>query len=173
MTSKRSPTFTSVFLENYDAILNRLSWRLGSHHDGNDAAQDLYLKLQTIKPAEDIRNLRSYLFRIADNMALDRLRKRNVHSRYFTIQGTPEVGSDEPSPEAVTDYRQRLATLKRIVEALPPRQREAFLLHKFQELSHADIADRMNISRSAVEKLMMKAMANCREKMDDLLHGDD
>lgn len=173
MTSKRSPTFTSVFLENYDAILNRLSWRLGSHHDGDDAAQDLYLKLQTIKPAEDVRNLRSYLFRIADNMALDRLRKRNVHSRYFTAREVPEIGSDQPSPEAITDYRQRLVTLKNIVEALPPRQREAFLLHKFEELSHAEIAERMSISRSAVEKLIMKAMANCRAQMDDLLHSDD
>ncbi|MBX8814512.1 RNA polymerase sigma factor, partial [Ochrobactrum sp. MR34] len=48
---------------------------------------------------------------------------------------------------------------------LPPRQRDVFLMHKFDGLSHTEIAQKLGITRSGVEKLIMKALAHCREHL--------
>ncbi|MNL68404.1 putative RNA polymerase sigma factor FecI [compost metagenome] len=73
------------------------------------------------------------------------------------------------SVDRVIDYRQRLAALERVIADLPSRQREVFLMHKFDGLSHSEIAAELGITRSAVEKLIMKALAACRDRLDGLL----
>jgi len=174
LASKRNKSFISLFLENYDDLVKRLVWRLGSSEDADDVVQDTYIKLHDLDMMDDIRNPRSYLFRIADNMAVDRLRKRSSDKRYI-VEGEqmPEAGSNEPSPENIVDYRQRLSRLEEILAKLPERQRDVFLMYKFDGMKHAQIAEKMGISRSTVEKLIMNTMAACRDQMADLIRNDE
>lgn len=172
MHFKPKKSFIGMFIENYDILVKRVRWRLNGHFDVDDIVQDTFLKIQNIPSDKNIENPKSYLFRIADNLALDRMRQHHYESRFIQDDGTIEYFDKGPSPEVSTDYRQRLACLTRVIEALPPRQKEAFILHKFEGLSHAKVADRMNISVSAVEKLIMKALLSCRNEMDDLLNHE-
>lgn len=169
MTFNPRKSFIGLFIENYDALIERVRWRLKNLQHVDDVVQDTFLKLQSIPQEREIDNPRSYIFRIADNLAMDRLRKDKLETRFFTDDDGEQSRDATPSPEIQTDYRQRLERLSRIIDTLPPRQRQAFVLHKFEGLSHAEVARTMDISTSAVEKLIMKALLACRTQMDDLL----
>ena len=93
----------------------------------------------------------------------------NIERTTETISAVLDTIQGKPSPEQVTDYRERLAVLNKIIAELPPRQKEVFLLHKFDGLTHTEISERLGISRIAVEKLIMKSLLKCRTHLGDLL----
>lgn len=157
-------------MDSYGDLLRHLSRRLGGSVDASDVLQDTFLRIEKIPADVDIRNPRSYLFRIADNVAIDHLRGKKSRSRYIVDGELPEAEADQVSAEQTLDYRQRLAVLERAVAGLPQRQRQVFLMHKYDGLSHSQIAEELAISRSAVEKLIMKALATCRDAVGDLLN---
>lgn len=134
-----------------------------------DITQDTFLRIHGTEKQNDIRNIRSYLFRIADNLAKDYFRAAKAQSRYLRHPEIFDAVDESPNQERVADYRQRLNLLKNTIETLPPRQKQVFLMHKFDDLSHAEIAQRLGITRSAVEKLIMKALAHCREHLGEHL----
>lgn len=168
MTSK--PTnLIQVLSESYGELVGYLTRRLGGRSEAEDAFQDTFLRAQGIAPAAEIANPRAYVFRIAENVATDRLRGRVAQKRYFSADEVPDTPADIASAEQIVDYRQRLERLETIIGALPARQRQVFLMHKFDGLSHAEIAQELGISKSGVEKLIMKALSTCRQKMEDLI----
>lgn len=67
--------------------------------------------------------------------------------------------------DAALERRERLRLLAHAIAELPPRRREVFLLHKIDGLSHSQVAERLGISRSKVEKHVMKALAHCRDRL--------
>ena len=168
-SGENKASITRILIDNYDEIIRRLRWRMGKAVDPDDVVQDAFLKLQAIPADTQIDNPRSYVFRVVDNLALDQIRRRKTQARYFSSEEMRDTAADAPSPERITDYRQRLDRLAQAVDQLPPRQQEAFLMHKFDGLTHAEIAEKMSITKSAVEKLIMKALATCRNQMGDLL----
>ena len=103
---------------------------------------------------------------LALNLLLDRLRADGRRDKRFVAS---ELGEDrdsgEPSAEDVLAQRQRVRLLAEVIDELPPRQREVFLMHKFDGLSHAEIAEKLGISRSMVEKHVMRALAFCRDRV--------
>lgn len=64
--------------------------------------------------------------------------------------------------EAVYAAKETLRIYSRVIESLPPRCREAFDLHVFEELPNAEIASRMGVSPSMVEKYLARGKAACR-----------
>jgi RNA polymerase sigma-70 factor (ECF subfamily) len=85
-------------------------------------------------------------------------------------EGSPETQEDRAhdlvpahlQPEAVYATREVFRAYATAIAALPPRCREAFCLHVFGELSNGEIARRMNISVSMVEKHLIRGKAACR-----------
>ena len=137
--SKR--TIVRVLTESYADLVKHLSRRLGGSADAADVVQDTYLRIQNIPAETEIRNPRSYLFRMAENVAVDHLRSQATRQRHFPAGEIEDIEDDQVSAERTVDYRQRLALLQRAVAALPERQRQVFLMHKFDNLSHSQIAD--------------------------------
>ncbi|MEG7168242.1 pyoverdine signaling pathway sigma factor FpvI, partial [Pseudomonas aeruginosa] len=76
-----------------------------------------------------------------------------------------EEGLASPSPQTVVDQGQRLDNLQRALAELPAICRSSFLLRKLDGLSHSQIAEHLNISRSLVEKHIVNAMKHCRVRM--------
>lgn len=155
-----------LLVAHYEELTAYLTRRLGSPGSANDVLHDTYLRLQGLGAVPDIENPRAYLYRVADNIALDRLRAEGRRERWQVhdeqIQRQP---SEDPSAEIVLEHKQRLQLLAQAIAELPPRCREAFLLHKLDGLTHSQIAGRLGISRSMVEKHVMKALAHCRDRL--------
>lgn len=170
MAEQDRSSLLALLTRHYQELLRHLTRRLGSASAAADVAQDTWLRLRRAEAVPELQNPQAYLFRIADNLARDRLRSDATRARTLL---PAEFGEDRPSnapgADSVLDHRQRLRVLGRAVAELPPKCREVFLLHKFDGLSHGEIAARLGISRSMVEKHVMKALAHCRDHMRGLL----
>ena len=166
----RSPgeSLSSAVQRHYEELQRFLTRKIGCPSLAADIIQDLWIKLRLGQPAGDIRYPRAYLFRVASNLAIDRIRQEKSRAR---IVGPMEEGddapSDQPSAETQMDYHQRLAILQRAIDELPPRCRDVFLLHKFAGLSHLEIASRLGLARTTVEQHVMRGLAHCRMRMKE------
>ncbi|RZJ47364.1 MAG: sigma-70 family RNA polymerase sigma factor [Brevundimonas sp.] len=159
------PLLADAYLEQRDALGRFFRARLGGGHDVEDLLQDLYLKVSQIDPGMEIRDPRAFLYRLASNLLLDRrrssLRSATRDGAWRLIAHTEGDGADideAPSAETVVESRQRLAALVRAMETLPVKTAAIFRMHKFEDLSYAEVAARLKISRSSVEKHMMDAL---------------
>lgn len=152
-------------------LLRRASKRVQSSDIAADIIQDTFLRLMTSAPsAEIIENQKGYLYRVADNLAIDYLRRRSVQSnRFVSLDVVQNMPDDLPDAETVLAYRRAIQTLAEAIDELPPRCRQVFLLNRFDGLNYREIADRLRISTSMVEKHIMKAIGHCRNRMDGLI----
>jgi len=163
-----SPPLLSAYFEQRGQLLRFFAARTGSPAEAEDLVQELYIKVTTVDG--EIANHGAYLFRLASNLMLDRARQarrsgaRDTAYRAATVEtaGGEDI-ADSPSAEAALAARQRLARLTARLETLPDKTREAFRLHKFEGLSHAETAQRMGVSRSAVEKYVSAALKHLLE----------
>lgn len=169
MAEDKKKSMLDCFVSSYTELSRHLSRRFGRDLDPQDVMQDTYLRLEAIPAESDIRNPRSYLFRMANNVATDRLRGQRSAVGYAPSEELAAAVDDSASPEQITDYRQRLLRLQEAIAELPPRQKQVLLMHKFDGLTHTQIAAELGITKSAVEKLVMKALAHLRDRMGTLI----
>lgn len=165
MTAPAAQELIAAYFEQREPLGRFFRARLGAQADVEDLLQDLYLKVSAIEPDRDVREPRAYLYRLASNLMMDRWRSgrrsavRDGAWRMAThATGVSEDLDDAPSAEAVVAGRQRLALLTRALADLPVKTSTVFRLHKFEGLSYAEVAVRLGISRSSVEKHMMDAL---------------
>jgi RNA polymerase sigma-70 factor (ECF subfamily) len=126
---------------------------------GGDAMQDACVRALQVPSPETINDPVRYVLRIARNLFIDQLRKRKREAQLFEYSANvAQAVDDGPGPERVLAGKERLAGVLVAIEQLPPRCREAFVLHRFENLSYPLIAHRMRISISAVEKHIAEAM---------------
>lgn len=155
-------------------LLRFLVARTGDAAEAEDVVQELWLKLQSA-PSGPVANGRAYLYRMAQNLVLDRVRQRRRSAardgawlRDATDGDDPAALADgqRPADEELV-AREETAKLATLINALPDRARQAFRLHKLDGLSHSEVAARLGISRSAVEKHMAVAMKHLRRGLKD------
>ena len=172
MTAPTAHPLITAYFEQRTAVGRFLQARLGASSDVEDLLQDLYLKVAALDPAMEVRDARAFLYRLASNQMMDRWRSgqrsvaRDAAWRLANhAVGTTEDLDDAPSAEAVVVGRQKLAALTCAVDGLPDKTRTVFRLHKFEGLSYAEVAGRLGISRSSVEKHMMEALRVLNARM--------
>jgi RNA polymerase sigma factor (sigma-70 family) len=161
-----------TYLSRRDALARFLTARVGSREEAEDLLQELFLKVDRTPPVADLRDPAAYLFRMAANLARDRRREQHrarVREADWVDTQNIVLGSqaidDTPSAEAAHGAKQRVAAIRKAIERLSPQCRRVFLLHKFEGLSHEDVARRVGITRSTVEKHMHTALKYLIEQL--------
>ncbi|WP_319941750.1 sigma-70 family RNA polymerase sigma factor [Pseudomonas quasicaspiana] len=153
-------------LENYyRELVSFLNARLGNRQAAEDIVHDTYLRILERSSNTPIEQPRAFLYRTALNLVIDGHR-RNVlrHTESLDVLENEECYFS-PSPQVSIDTRQRLDMVQRALAELPELCRESFLLRKLEGLSHPEIAERLGISNSLVEKHIVNAMKHCRVRM--------
>lgn len=114
-------------------------------------------------------NVRAFLYRIARNLVVDGVRDRSKWSRW-TVEDdlSALIADDAPSAEQALLARDRLRILLELVESLPPRCREVFALRKIDGLHQAEIAERLGITRGAVEKHLRHALLVLASRLGEI-----
>lgn len=124
-----------------------------------DLAQEACLKLVEIAQRQPVEAPGRLLFRLARNLVIDRLRSRTRAARLFQPdEAYAQHPSALPDPERNLLASERLRRALSVIDVMPPRRREAFLLHRVEGFSHLQIAARMGVSVKAVEKHISAAM---------------
>lgn len=146
------------WMERYGPALRRHFQKRGAGQEADDLIQDVFLRLQSSAVAADIGNVERYLFRTANNVLANHFRHGHASRRLFE-EGVDDLDwSDGISPERVVMGRQAVVQLIAGLRSLPPRAREAFLFHRFDEMTYPAIAKQMGISVGGVEKLIIRAL---------------
>ncbi len=158
-----------VYLAKRPELVRFFTARTGSAQDAEEIVQDIYLRLARA-PEGGVENAAAWLYRTGANLLLDRVRARGRTARrddaWFRLRSIQAGGDDTadlPTPEAALDARRRFDTVLTIVRAMPAQRRRVFEMHKLEGLSHGDVAARLGISRSAVEKHIMAALKQLAE----------
>jgi RNA polymerase sigma-70 factor (ECF subfamily) len=162
---ERPNDLLDAYLSRRDDLVRFFAARLRSMSAAEDLVQDLYVRVASLNPAEPVENPSAFLYRLASNLMLDRLRSdRRAGARDSAwLQGQRlEIGgeavADEPSAEQNVAARQRLGLLAKGIAELPPKTRRAFELHKLEGLSQEETARLLGVSRKTVEKQISAAL---------------
>jgi RNA polymerase sigma-70 factor (ECF subfamily) len=138
-------------------------YRLNSA-DVEDLTQDVFVRLAGPGAQTDLLKPDAFVFTLARNLVRDRARR--LHTRAMAISvdvgDIDELRCERPTPEQVLDVSQRLQRVEQTLAGLKPNTREAFEQHRVHGDSYAEIALRMGISISMVEKHIMAAIAALR-----------
>lgn len=144
--------------------------RSGDDAEAEDIVQDVWLRIETREPLP-VDNPRSYLFQMTNNIVIDR--QRQHRRRQVRDQRWRDCETDFLAPglemcdrhcdiEASVIERQEASLLHDAIARLPKGARQVLYFHKIKGLSHTEVAMRLNITRSAVEKHMAVAMRHLR-----------
>lgn len=153
-------------MENYyRELVSFLNARLGNRQAAEDIVHETYLRVLERSSTTPIEQPRAFLYRTALNLVIDGHR-RNVLRQTESLEVLEnEERYFSPSPQVSIDTGQRLDMVQRALAELPALCRESFMLRKLEGLSHSEIAERLGISHSLVEKHIVNAMKHCRVRM--------
>jgi RNA polymerase sigma-70 factor (ECF subfamily) len=154
----------------HEAILIRwLAKRLGERDAAQDVAQRTFLKVWRFAAANRVNNPKRLIFTTAARLVLDERRRKSRFSLNYTLlSDVPDERlldhSRDPGAnvEDATGDRQLVRIALRAIDNLPKNSKRAFELHRFEGLSYQAIADRMNVSKSSVEKYIIEALKQIR-----------
>jgi len=171
MTDARA-ALLAAYLERRDDLLRFFTLRLRSAAAAEDLVQDIYVRIAAVGDDVEVRNAAAYLYRLGSNLMLDRIRgERRAAARdhdwregHRTVRGGEEV-AEEPAADDAVAARQRLAAIVAILGELPAQTQRVFRMHKFEGLSHAEVAAALGISKSAVEKHCMAVLKRLAERL--------
>lgn len=156
-------------------MLRFLAARCGNPDEAEDIFQELWIKAAG-HPSGPVANPRAYLFRMANNLVLDRRRgerRAMTRDRAWLVEegggaALPEDRPDLSEPADVAIARQQEEqVLHRAIATLPPGARTALVLHRLQGHPQGEVATIMGISRSGVEKHLALAMRHLRNSLTD------
>ncbi len=161
-TEDRASTVSRLFREHNRVLVGFLFARLKNEQEAKEIAQEAYVKVLQLEASPGATSfIRAYLFRVAENLAVDRLRQRRSRSRIDQLD-SPDDFFTEPLAERAAIAGQELALLKLAVGELPPRCQEAFRLHKLDDHPFGEVAQRMGISERMVRKYVARSLVYIR-----------
>lgn len=152
----------SAFERYYTELFRFLSRKLRDRHLAEEITQETFSR--ALSSTQQISSHRALLYHIAKNLMVDRYRDQQHRVSTEDVPDTDSLlapGSQQP--ESLIENQQYIASIIATIEALPPRCREAFILHRFDGLSQNEVAARMGISTNMVEKHIIRAMLACRD----------
>ncbi len=163
--SPRAKLIEQLFREHNRALITYLTARLHSETEARDVAQEAYVRLLQLERTDAIGFHRAYLFRIASNLAVDRMRKRAVREKAPTRELFAEwFQRRAPDQDALDESEQQ--TLQSALDELPEKTREALTRHFLAGESVASIARSWNLTGRMVRYHLARALAHCRARLD-------
>jgi RNA polymerase sigma-70 factor (ECF subfamily) len=138
------------------------SYRL-SADDIEDFTQEVFLRLASSGLPRDLRSPGAFVFTLARNLVRDRARR--LHTRAAAASVTlddVQLPCDSPTPEEALEHNEVLSRVLAALAALKPPTRQAFVRHRVDGSSYAEIANELGVSVSMIEKHIMAAIAALR-----------
>lgn len=153
--------FVQVFLAQRGRMEALVSRRVGCRATASDLVQELFLRFWR-RPAVKVEALDTYLLRCAGNLAIDHLRSEGSRERTAEAVAPALEATAALAPEQALEVDHDLQRIEAALRALPERTRHIFLLNRIHGRKYGEIARAMQLSQSAVEKHMMRALQACK-----------
>ena len=161
MPSADTHTVHALYTEHHGWLSTWLRRRLGCAHSAADLAQDTFVRV-LLRPQvlPTLREPRAYLTTLAKGVVSEHWRRQALERAYIdALAQVPEALA--LSPEDRLQLLQTLDAIDAMLDGLPPKAREAFVLSQLEGLTYAQIAERLAISERTVKRHMALGFAHC------------
>jgi RNA polymerase sigma factor (sigma-70 family) len=163
VANERDPFVAGIAVRHGEELLRYFKRRARTRVSADDLAQEVYLRLLRLSRQDLIRDPRSYVFRVAANLA---------HEFALKHAELTEAGAlaDEPSTEGheverALDSQVHARHLQAALEELSPKCRAVFILHRRDEMTYDEIARHLGVSASMVKKYLGQALQRLRKRL--------
>src|SRR5260370_26837278 len=161
----RAQVVERLFREHNEALIRFLRGRVGSHNEALEVAQEAYVRLLSLDQPGAVSYLRAFLFKTAANIAIDRRRRHQTFDKFAGRQLFTELAENR-TPERQLSGEQTLRHLGALIEGMPPKCRQPFVMNQIHGLDAATIASRLGIRDSMVLKYVVGALLLYRAHID-------
>jgi RNA polymerase sigma factor (sigma-70 family) len=153
-----------LFREHNQLLIRFLEARLENRQEAKDLAQEAYVRLLALEQPNTISFLRAYLFRIAGNLAIDRIRSRSARHHVDALDFFIDSDySDRVEQEAVA--AEQASRLWLSLHELPLRYRQAVVMNRIHDLSTQEIAASIGKTDRTVRRYIADALTYCRLRL--------
>lgn len=140
-----------LFREYHASLVRMLTRRTGDAERAEEIAQEVFARAVVAPP----RNSRPWLFAVALNLVREQARTSARHDRRLVLYKSEQPAS-APRPDELFDRADRIAAVRRALDTLTERDRDALLL-KAEGFSYEDIAATLGLSRGAIGTTLARA----------------
>lgn len=145
----------------YRELLLYIRHKVHCPHTAYDILHDALIRYTVSTSEHKATAPHAYLRTIAKNLIIDNFhQQQRFHPAELTEEHLQVFSPQAPSPDALTEIKQRLEMIQQILECLPPRCREVFWLYRVEGHTQLEIAQLLNISKNMVERHVMRAIVD-------------
>jgi RNA polymerase sigma-70 factor (ECF subfamily) len=163
--------FSTLYRATLAPLRRYLTRLLGNAGEAQDVAHDAYMRVYPVITGEPTRHPEALLYTAARRLAINRLKRRSI-SPLSREEAEPEAAASQtPGVEQQVMARQELDLLQQAIAQLPEGCRTVLILRKVELLSHRDIANRLGIAVSTVEKQHARALRLLRSALDGRIYS--
>jgi RNA polymerase sigma-70 factor (ECF subfamily) len=156
--------FGSLYERYLDEIYRYVYFRVFNHHEAEDLTETVFLKAWEALPKrrKRIKNFRAWIYRIAHNLVIDDIRKK----RPEILEGETMVQADQLEVESIFEEKQESQALIQALAQLDHKYRQVIVLRFFNQISHAEAAQILDIDEGHVRVLQYRGLKRLRQLMD-------
>ncbi len=157
--------FKRVYFLYAKEVKSFLIFKYGNVEQAEDITQDSFIKLWENCKKIPFNKAKSYLYTVASNAFINIKKHEQMkrkHQDKLSKEGTTIT------PEHILLEKEFYQRLKRVIDSLPEKQREVFLMNRIEKLKYKEIAEKLNISVKAVEKRMHLALKVIRKEIGNI-----
>ncbi|WP_430812886.1 MULTISPECIES: RNA polymerase sigma-70 factor [unclassified Carboxylicivirga] len=167
-------SFEAIYLEYFDMLFHLSLGYTDDREVAHGIVQDTFVKLwerrHQLNPGT---NLRNFLYTITKNNCLNYLRQQEIIVRNHRDYLVPELRYKQESlldfADSFDDAQYLMKSVEQAIAKLPEHIRHTFLLSRYEDLTYAQIAEKLNLSPKTVEARMSKALKILRQELKEYL----
>ena len=136
-------------------LREQIARRTRNPSEAEDLLHSAFVRFRQYQQENDVQDPGAFIVKTACNLAIDNIRRQKK-----TVDASEAEALEDnlPLQDEVVASRERLRRVQEGIGRLPPQTQQIFTMHRWQELKYQEIADRLGISTSSVEKHMARAM---------------
>lgn len=166
-TAGNEAAFKILFLQYWDSIYASILHICRQPEMAEDLAQEVFIRVwQYRHKLQEIERFDAFLYRVGKNLVLDEFRKKvlpSLSNEYFDAY----FNASEIDVATQLEDKELNHILLRSVDQLPTQMRRVFTLHRFEGLTHQQIAEQLQISRVSSQTYMARAIVQLRKILSE------
>lgn len=168
LTSEKDSSLEELFNYYYPRLYNFSKSFLKIEESIDDILQEVFIKVwQNRKNIKSKDTFNAYIFTITRNLLLNELRSR-LNNQKTRVEIQKLSVAEEYESFEQTEYEDLKEKIEKVIDELPSRQKEIFMLSRTEGLSHKEIAEKLQITTKTVEYHITQSTAFIKQKLKSL-----
>ena len=166
MSDAGRASLREAIIARYDEIKAKLARSLGSRDLADEVMHETYLRLHHGDAIGAVQKPDAYIFRTALNIATDKRREERRRASQAEVLAAIQLSDDGRDLSKEMEARLQVEALKRALAELPARRRAIFIAARVDGIAHSEIARRLGLSRTMVQKELRRAIRHCLDRLE-------